>query len=76
MCRPSGVGFCIFGFGGFFDLHVVKLFGVKDIATFQAFDIFRVFLPGDNTYAWVFADGGHGVDSIGFEWFSNCCIAE
>jgi hypothetical protein len=51
--------FCVFG--GFFDRHIVKFFGIEDIATFQAFNIFRVFESGDNSYPWVFAGGNHCV---------------
>ena len=49
----------VFGFGGFFDLHVAELLGVKDLATLQALDKFRVFVPGDDSYLGVFADGCH-----------------
>ncbi len=37
-------------FGGFFNLHIAKLFGVKDLATIQALDKFRVFVPGNDSY--------------------------
>jgi hypothetical protein len=47
------------GFSGFFNLHIAELFGVKDLATFQALDVFGVFVPGDDTNPGVFADGGH-----------------
>ena len=50
--------FCL---DGFFDLHVMKLFGIKDFATLQAFDKFNVLMPGDNAHSRVFADGRHGV---------------
>ena len=43
----------------FFDRHIVKLFGVKDFATLQAFDKLCVFMPGDDSYPGVFAGGGH-----------------
>jgi len=58
---PSGVRFGLFGFDGFFDFHVVKLFGIKDFATFQAFNKFYVVVPGDDADSRVFADGRHGV---------------
>jgi hypothetical protein len=51
--------FCVFG--GFFDRHIVKFFGIEDIAAFQAFNIFGVFVSGDNSYPWVFAGGNHCV---------------
>ena len=54
---------CVVGdvlcFSGFFNLHVAELFGVKDLATLQAFDIFGVFVPGDDSYLGMFADGCH-----------------
>ena len=47
---------CVVGdvlcFSGFFDLHVAEFFGVKDLATLQAFDKFGVFVPGDDSYLW------------------------
>jgi hypothetical protein len=60
-CRScaSGVFQAGFWFGGFFNLHIAKLFGVKDLATIQALDIFGVFVPGDDAYPRVFADGCH-----------------
>ncbi len=45
--------------GGLLYHHVVKLFGVKDFATFHALDIFGVVVPGDNSYLRVFAGGYH-----------------
>ncbi len=59
--QVSGVRFGLFRFGGFFDFHITKLFGIKDFATLQAFDKFNVFVPGDNAHSRVFADGRHGV---------------
>ena len=49
------------GFGGFFDRHIMELFGIKDFATFQALDEFTVFVPGDDSYPGVFAGGRHGL---------------
>jgi hypothetical protein len=49
-------------FGGLFNLHVAELFGVKDLATFQALDKFGVFVPGNDSYPGVFADGGHHLE--------------
>jgi hypothetical protein len=53
-------------FSALFDLHVAELLGVKDLATLQALDILGVFVPGNDTYPWVLADGCHcfGVGSI------------
>jgi len=76
MRRSSGICFCFFRLDGFLNLHIAKLFGVKDFATFQALDIFSIFVPGDNTHSWVFADGGHFSDSVGLERFSNGCISK
>ncbi len=56
-------------FDGFFNLHISELFGVKDLATFQALDKFGVFEPGNDSYPWVFADGGHRL-GIGLENYS------
>ena len=50
-----------FGLRGFFDLHVAELFGVEDLATLQALDKFGVFVPGNDTYPGVLADGCHRV---------------
>ena len=44
---------------GFFDGHVLELFGVKDFATFQALDELSVFVSGDNSYSGVFAGACH-----------------
>jgi hypothetical protein len=51
--------YIVFRFGGLFNLHVVKLIGIKDIATFQTLDVFRVFMSGDNSNPRVFAGGSH-----------------
>ena len=37
----------------------MKLFGIKDFATLQALDKFSVFVPGNDSYLGMFADGGH-----------------
>jgi hypothetical protein len=55
----SGVFQAGFRFGGFFNLHVAKLFGVKDFATIQALDEFAVFVPGNDAYPGVFTGGCH-----------------
>jgi hypothetical protein len=60
------------GFGGFFNLHVAELFGVKNLATLQAFDILGVLVPGNDTYSRVFADGGH---RFGIGWI-NCSFRQ
>src|ERR1035438_7615834 len=57
--KPSEVVRDVLRFDGFFDLHVPKLFGVKDLATFQAFDIFNIIVPRDNSYFRVFTDCRH-----------------
>ncbi len=49
----------VFCSSGFFDLHVAELFRVKDLATLQALDKLGVFVPGNDTYLWVLADGCH-----------------
>ena len=46
-------------FGGFFNLHVTELFGVKNFATLQALDILGVFVPGNDSYPWVLAEVSH-----------------
>jgi hypothetical protein len=59
-----------FRLSGFFNLHVTELVGVKDVATLQALDILGVFVPGNNSYPWVLADGCHrfgiGLDKLLF----------
>jgi hypothetical protein len=51
--------FCFFRLDVFFDLHIVEFLGVKDFATLQALYEFCVIMPGDDTYARVFADSRH-----------------
>ena len=46
-------------FSGFFNLHIAKLFGVKDLATIQALDKLAVFVPGNDSYPGMLADGCH-----------------
>jgi hypothetical protein len=60
------------GFGGFLNLHIAELFGVKDLATLQALDILGVFVPGNDSYFGVFADGGH---RFGIGWI-NCSFRQ
>jgi hypothetical protein len=59
MRRASGIFQAGFWLGGFFNLHVAELFGVKDLATIQALDKFTVFVPGNDAYPGVLADGCH-----------------
>jgi hypothetical protein len=58
---------CFFRTGGLFDFHVAELVGVKNFATLLALDEFSVFVPGNDAYLGVFAEGCHlfrvGVDS-------------
>jgi hypothetical protein len=59
LCGGSGIfqaGFCI---DGLFELHISKLFGVKDFATFHALNKLGVFVPGNYAYPGMFADGCH-----------------
>jgi hypothetical protein len=44
-----------------FNLHIAKFVGVENFATFDAFHIFHVFLAGDDTNSWVFAEARHSV---------------
>jgi len=53
----SGILQAGFRLGGFFDLHVAKFVGVKDVATFQTLDKLTVFVPGNDTYLRVFTRG-------------------
>jgi hypothetical protein len=55
----SEVVYGFLGIDGVFKLHIPKFFGVKNFATLQALDKLGVFVPGDNTYLRVFADGCH-----------------
>ncbi len=71
---PSVFRFCLFGLDGVLDLHVVKFFGVKDLATLQALDKLGVIVPGDNTHSWVFADRCHRFRVVGFGCFCHRCI--
>ena len=59
LCRGSVFVRYVLGFSGFFNLHVTELFGVKDLATLQALDKLGVFVPGNDTYPGVLADGCH-----------------
>ena len=73
----------LFPFVVLLNFHVAKFIGVKDFSAFQAFNVFRVFLPGNNSYSWVFAGRCHlfsvGWDVVlfpqivaAFLSFSNC----
>jgi hypothetical protein len=73
--QPSVFRFCLFGLDGFFDLHIVKFFGVKDFATLQTLDKLGVVVPGDNTHSWVFADRCHRfLDRLDSGVSAICCI--
>ena len=56
-------------FDVFFNLHIAKLFGVKDFATLQALDILGVIVPGDDSYPGVFTNGCH-LSQIGWNCYS------
>jgi hypothetical protein len=42
-----------------FNLHIAKLFGIEDLATFQALDILGVVVPGNDPDLGVSAGGCH-----------------
>ena len=52
-------------FSGFFNFHVTELFGVEDVATLQAFDIFSVVMPGNNAYLGMLTDSCHQFGVVG-----------
>ena len=59
---PKAASFILFLFfllGRFLNGHIVKFFGIEDIATFQTFNIFGVFVSGNNSNPRVFAGGNH-----------------
>ena len=62
-------------FGGFFNLHVPKLLGVKDLATLQALDKLGVFVPGNDTYPGVLADGCHCFGFVGMNYSFRKIVA-
>ncbi len=45
--------------GRFFDFHVTELFRVKNLATFQALDVFGVVVPGNNSNFRMLTNGRH-----------------
>jgi hypothetical protein len=61
--RVRRAALCVVGdvlcFSGVFDFHIAEFFGIKDLATLQAFDKFGVFSPGDDSYLRVSAGGCH-----------------
>ncbi len=57
--RASSIFSPIFFLGRFFNGHIVKFLRIEDIATFKAFNIFGVFVAGNNSYLRVFAGGNH-----------------
>ena len=46
-------------FSGLFNLHVSEFLSVKNFATLQALDIFRIFMSGDDSYFGMFTGGCH-----------------
>ena len=46
-------------FSGVFNFHISEFLRVENLATLHALDIFRVFLPGDDSYFGMSADGCH-----------------
>ena len=62
-------------FGGFLKLHVAKLIGVKDLATLHALDILGVFVPGNDTYLGVLADGCHRFGFVGLNFSFRKIVA-
>jgi hypothetical protein len=62
-------------FGGFFNLHVAELLGVKDLATLQALDKFCVFVPGNDTYPGVLAGGCHRFGIVGLNFSFRQIVA-
>ncbi len=48
------------------DLHIPKLVGIENLATFDAFYIFRIFGAGDNADFWVFAGDRHSFFAVSF----------
>jgi hypothetical protein len=67
------VRFPFFLFGRFLNGHVVEFFGIEDVATFQAFNIFGVFVAGNNSNPWVFAGGNHRFDLARFDALAADC---
>ena len=57
--RWSGFGLCLFGFHAFLNFHILKLFRIENLAAFQAFDKFRVFVPRYDANSRMLAYGGH-----------------
>ena len=49
----------VLGFSGVFDLHVSEFLRVENLTTLQALDIFRVLMPGDDSYFGMSAGGCH-----------------
>jgi hypothetical protein len=45
--------------GSLFDLHVAKLFRVKNLSAFKTLHIFGVLVTGDNSNLGMFTDGRH-----------------
>ena len=62
-----------FLFGRLLNGHVVEFFGIEDVATFQAFNIFGVFMAGNNSNPRVFAGGNHRFDLARFDALAADC---
>ena len=60
--------------GGFLDRHVVKFFGIKDIATLQALNILGILVSGNNSNSGMFAGGSHGDSRKGIDALPADCI--
>ena len=60
-------------FDGFFDLHVPKLIGVKDLATIHALDKLSVFVPGNDSDPGVFEMIGIALDRLNKLLFPPDC---
>ena len=59
LAAGSFILFFFFPLGRFLNGHIVKFFGIEDIPAFQAFNVFGVFVAGNNANPRVFAGGNH-----------------
>lgn len=48
-------GSLFFGFFLFLDRHVLQFTGLKNVATLLAFDVFGLFVAGDDLHPWMLA---------------------
>jgi hypothetical protein len=62
-------------FSGFFNLHIAEFLGVKDLATLQALDKLGVFVPGNDSYPGVLADGCHRFGFVGLNFSFRKIVA-